>query len=57
MPTYAMFVKIDGKWNYSGQTENEDRVSAFEDSVTEDIDRQDEMAVKTQASFVVSLPD
>jgi hypothetical protein len=57
MPTYAMFVKIDDKWRFEGLTENEDRVSDFATSVAKEVKRQGEMQIKTQASFVVSLPD
>jgi hypothetical protein len=54
---WAMFVKINGKWQFSGFQEHDERATEFEERVAEDIEKTADMEVKTEASRLVWLED
>ena len=45
--TWAMFVKINDEWRFSGLTEHEEKTTEFEEEVTKDIEETKDMVVKT----------
>lgn len=55
MTTFALFVKVGGKWQFAGLEENEEHVSEFEDRVEHDIVATKTMEVKTTAYRVVEV--
>lgn len=53
--TYALFVRIDGKWRFEGIVESNAAVNEFAERVLEDIDGSAATTVQTEAYKVVPL--